>query len=208
MRRSTWCVPLFALAIAQAASAADDSGWYLGAGAGLTDTADDARLGVPDVPLLSGRTDDNKLSWSFAGGYRFSPHLAIELGYVDLGRIEADVGDLTGNTDARAGFGFSADGVTLALIGSFPIGKWEPYLKAGVFHSTTELTYSGSVLGKGFGARFKGADEDALYGVGVRYAVNERVRIYLDATYFMEVGEPDTGQADYLNFTLGVVWRF
>lgn len=208
MRRSTLCVPLVALAIAQAASAADDSGWYLGAGAGQIDTADDARLGVPDVPLLNGRTDDNKLSWSLAAGYRFSPHFAIELGYVDLGRLEADVGDLTGNSDARAGFGFSADGVTLALIGSFPIGKWEPYLKAGVLYSTTELEYSGSVSGNDFGARLKDDDEDALYGVGVRYAVNERVRIYLDATYFMEVGEPNTGQANYLNFTLGVVWRF
>lgn len=55
---------------------------------------------------------------------------------------------------------------------AFPIGKWEPYLKAGVFYSTTELVYSGSVLGDSFGARFKDDDEDALYGVGVRYAVN------------------------------------
>jgi OmpA-OmpF porin, OOP family len=196
-----------ALAIAPAA-AADDSGWYLGAGAGLTDTGDDARLGVADVPPLSGRTDDNKLSWSLNAGYRFGPQLAIELGYVDLGQLEADVGDLTGGTDARAGFGFSADGVTLALIGSYPIGKWEPYLKAGVFFSRTELEYSGSVLGNGFAAQFKDDDEDALYGVGVRYAVNERLRIFLDATYFMDVGEPATGQANYLNFTLGVVWRF
>jgi OmpA-OmpF porin, OOP family len=207
MKRSTLCVPLAALAIAQAASA-DDSGWYLGAGAGLADSADNAQLGVPDVALLSGRTDDNKLSWGFAAGYRFSPHFAIELGYVDLGELEADVSDLTGVTDAQAGVGFSADGVTLALIGTFPMGKWEPYLKAGVFYSNTELAYSGSVLGDDFGARITDDDEDALYGIGVRYAVNERLRLYLDATYFMEVGEADTGQATYLNFSAGVVWRF
>lgn len=87
MRPSTVCLPLAALAVAQVASA-DDSGWYLGAGAGLADTADND-------------------------------------------------------------------------------------------------------------------DEDALYGIGVRYAVNERLRLYLDATYFMEVGEADTGQANYLNFSAG-----
>lgn len=59
MRRTSIGAALVALATAPAAWA-DDSGWYLGAGAGLVDTADDARLGVPDVPTLSGRTDDNK----------------------------------------------------------------------------------------------------------------------------------------------------
>lgn len=207
MKQSTLCAPLMALAIGQAA-VADDSGWYLGAGAGAADTADDARLGLPDAPPLGGRTEDNKFSWGVTAGYRFSPHFALELGYVDLGELEAQVSDLTGGSDARAGFGFSVDGVTLAMVGSFPIGKWEPYLKAGVFYSNTELAYSVSMAGDTFGARIKDDDEDALYGFGVRYAVNERLRLYLDATYFMEVGEPGTGQADYMNFTLGFVWRF
>jgi Outer membrane protein beta-barrel domain len=104
--------------------------------------------------------------------------------------------------------GFSAEGVTLAMIGTFPIGKWEPYLKAGVFYSRTVLAYAGSSSGTPFGARIRNEDEDAIYGVGVRYALSEHVRLYLDSTYFMEVGQPDTGRADYLNTSLGAVWRF
>lgn len=207
MRRRSMCVPLAALAIAQAASA-DDSGWYLGAGVGLADTADTSQICCAGIPLLTGRTHDNKTSSGLAAGYRFSRSLAIELGYVDLGELTSEVTDATGATDARAAVGFSADGVTLALIGTFPIGKWEPYLKAGVFYSGTVLEYAGSLSGAPFGARLTNDDEDALYGIGVSYALSERVRIYLDSTYFMEVGQPDTGRSDYLNTSLGAAWRF
>ena len=63
--------------------------------------------------------------------------------------------------------GFSAEGVTLAMIGTFPIGKWELFLKAGVFYSSTVLEYSGSQSGTDFGARLTNDDEDALYGIGL-----------------------------------------
>ena len=207
MRRSSVWMIVAALAIAPAASA-DDSGWYLGAGLGLADTADTSQLCCAGFPLLTGRTDDNKTSWGVAAGYRFNPNIALELGYVDLGEFTSEVTDATGATDARAAVGFSADGVTLAMIGTFPIGKWEPYLKAGVFYSNTVLEYSGSLSGTDFGARITNDDEDALYGIGVRYAVSERLRIYVDSTYFMEVGEPETGRSDYLNTSVGALWRF
>lgn len=205
-RRYVW-VLLASLAIAPAA-AGDDSGWYLGAGVGLADTPDNSVLTPSDVPVLTGRTVDNDTSWGLAAGYRFNKNIAIELGYVDLGEFTSEVADATGATDARAAVGFSADGVTLAMIGTFPIGKWEPYLKAGVLYSSTVLEFSGSQSGVDFGARITNDDEDALYGIGLSYAVSERMRIYLDSTYFMEVGESDTGRSDYLNTSLGASWRF
>lgn len=205
-RRSVW-LPLAALAIAPAASA-DDSGPYLAAAVGLANTPDDSVLTPSDVPVLTGRTDDNDTSWGLAAGYRFNRHIAIELGYLDLGEITSEVTDATGSTDARAAVGFSAEGVTLALIGTFPIGKWEPYLKAGVFSAHAVLEFSGSFSGANFDARIAHDDQDGLYGVGVKYAVSEHLQIYLDSTYFHEVGEPDTGQSDYLNTSVGASWRF
>jgi opacity protein-like surface antigen len=207
MRRRLLCVPFAALAIAQAASA-DDSGWYLGAGVGLADTADRSQLCCAGFPLLTGRTHDNKTSWGVAAGYRFNQSLAIELGYVDLGELTSEVADATAATDARAAVGFSAEGVTLAMIGTLPFGKWEPYLKAGVFYSSTVLEYSGSLSGVPFGARITNDDEDAIYGIGVGYALSEHIRIHLDTTYFMEVGEPEKGRAEYLNTSIGATWRF
>jgi hypothetical protein len=207
MRRKSMYVPLAALAVAHAA-AADDSGWYVGAGVGAADTANNVHLGVPDVPLLSGKTDGNETSWGFAAGYRFNPYLAFELGYVDLGEIEADVVDATALTDAGASVGFSAAGATFAMIGTFPMAKWELYLKAGVFFSSPVLEYSGSLAGEDFRARITNDSNDPLYGIGVKYALSEHLQIFLDSTYFMEVGEPGKGQADFLNTSLGASWRF
>ena len=207
MRRRSMYVVLVALAVAQVA-AADDSGWYMGAGLGFADTANNVHLGVPDVPLLSGKAEDNDTTWGLNAGYRFNRHLALELGYVDLGELAADVADATTATDARAAVGFSADGVTFAMIGTFPIAKWELYLKAGVFFASPVLEYSGSFAGEDFSARITNDSNDPLYGIGVSYPLSEHLQIYLDSTYFMEVGEPGKGQADFLSTSLGVSWRF
>jgi OOP family OmpA-OmpF porin len=207
MRRIHVWASLTALVIAQAA-AADDSGFYLGAGVGLAQTGNTSRLGVADLPLLTGKTHDDDTTWGVAAGYRINQNIAIEVGYVDLGEITSEVTDATGATDARAASGFSADGVTLALIGTFPLGNWEPYLKAGLLSSNTVLEFAGSAAGGNFGARITNEDEDALYGIGVSYAVSESLRIYLDLTYLMEVGESDTGRSDYLNPSAGAIWRF
>ena len=205
-RRSVW-LPLAALAIAPAA-AADDSGFYLGAGVGIADTGDHSQLGVADLPLLTGKTHDNDTSWGVAVGYRFNRNIAIELGYLDLGEITSEVTDATGATDARAAVGFSAEGFTLAMIGTFPIGKWEPYLRAGVLFSETALAFSGSSSAGDFSTRITDENGDALYGIGVRHGLSEHLQLYLDTTYFMEVGEPDTGRSDYLNTSFGASWRF
>ncbi|MET0533964.1 MAG: porin family protein [Steroidobacter sp.] len=207
MNAGSVCVVLGALALSQSALA-DDSGAYIGVNVGHVDMPDDVRLGVPDVASLSGDSKSTGLALSMEVGYRFNRNLAVEVGLVDLDVLVADVADPTGGSDASAQLGFKADGVSVALVGIFPIDKWEPYVKAGVLFSDTTLTYTGSVGGSSFGASIDNESEDALYGVGVRYSVTERLRLYLDATYFMEVGEPERGQVEYIKTAAGVIWQF
>lgn len=205
MKRTAVWLAVTTLAVAPAAFA-DDSGVYLGAAVGFADGPDNVQLGVPDVPLLGGKADVDDPSFGFSAGYRFNKNLSIEVGYVDLDELQADVADAA--SDGRATLGFSAEGVTLAMIGELPIGKWQPYLKAGVFYSRTVLEYSGVFSGTDFSARLTSDNEDALYGIGVRYQLSEQLRLFVDATYFMEVGEPGNGQVDFLNHSAGVVWQF
>lgn len=204
--RSMW-LALAWLGIAQAASA-EDSGWYIAANLGLADAPNDSGLAFTDVPLMTGRTEDNQATWGLSAGYRFNPIIALELGYVDLGEITAQVTDASGLTDARSATAFSADGATLAMIGTLPLGKWEPYLKAGVFFSNTDFEYSGSFAGRRFAERKQADNVDVLYGIGVGYAVNEHLRISLESVFFPKVGEPGTGRSKYLNTSLGASWRF
>lgn len=194
--------------LAAAQATADDSGVYIGAGVGQVDTPDNAVLGVPEVPLLTGRTRDTQFTPAVQLGYRFNRNIAVELGYVDLGDVKANVVDASGSSDASAQLKFSADGISLALLGVFPIGNWEPYVKAGVLFSSTTLKYAGSIGGNAFAASLDNDAEDALYGLGVRYNLTETFKLSLDSTYFVDVGEPDRGQGDFLRTSVGVVWQF
>jgi hypothetical protein len=199
---------MLAILVMSGTALADDAGIYISAAGGIAQSPENVALGVPGVALLSGTADGSDPSFGFGIGYRFNRNVSLDLGYVDLGAVEADIADLSGRSDARGSFTFAADGVALSLLGSFPIGNWEPYVKAGVLFSETQLSYSGSMSGTPFSGRVTNKEEDALYGVGVRYALLERFKIYLDATYLMDVGGEGGGQADFLNTSLGVIWQF
>jgi OOP family OmpA-OmpF porin len=207
MKRVFAYAALASLAVSSA-SAADDSGIYLEAGLGAIRAGKNAVLSLPAVPVMTGRSDNQDLSWEASVGYRFNRNVGLELGYVDLGEISSDVADASDSSDARASSRFSADGLTVALVATFPIRQWEPYLKAGALFSNTVLAYSGTVSGNSFGAHVTANNKDALYGLGLRYAFNDQLKLYVDSTYFVEVGEPRTGRADILNTSIGLLLQF
>jgi Outer membrane protein beta-barrel domain len=205
-RRNSWLL-CAASCLVQPVSA-DDTGMYLSAGLGYVYTGNNVKLTLPDLPAMTGETDSTDPAWSATVGYRFNRNISLEFGYVDLDELSSDVADEAGNTDTQAALKFSADGVTVALLGTFPIGSWEPYIKAGVLFSNTALEFSGRAATSPFGARLTEHSEDALFGLGVRYALNEHLQLYIDSTYFMEVGEPGTGVANFTNTSLGLLLRF
>jgi outer membrane protein W len=190
------------------AAAADDSGLYVSAALGNADHADEVVLHPPEVAAMTGTSEGHDDAWALTAGYKFNRNIAVEITHFDLGDMEASVSDRSGGSNAQADFTFSMAGTAVSLVGTFPIGRWEPYVKAGVFFSESELAYSGSVSGTSFTARIKDDSEDALFGAGVGYKLSERWRAHLDITYFMEAGEPSGGQADYLSVLVGVSWRF
>lgn len=200
-------IVLGALALSPVA-AADNSGIYIGAHVGEVDMPDEVQLGVPNVALMTGKTDGSVVRPGVDIGYRFNRNIALELGYVDLGDMKANISDASGASDANARVRFSATGVSLALVGNFPVGKWEPYVKAGALFSSTTLKYTGAVAGNAFAAEIDNDAEDALYGFGVGYALTESLELVLDATYFDEIGDPGQGQSDYFKTSLGVIWQF
>lgn len=202
MKRTCACLAWLAM-FQTCGVSAQDAGIYVSAAVGRADAPDRSQLGE-----LTGSTDNDNWSWNVGLGYRFNPNIALELGYLDLGELESDLTDATGITNASAHASFGANGATFALVGTFPMGRWEPYLKAGVLFSSTELEFAGSNGSRPFAGRITNDNEDALYGAGVRFTITERLRVYLDITYLDEVGEPETGQSRYFNSSLGVLWRF
>jgi hypothetical protein len=187
---------------------ADDAGIYVGAGIGSAEHPNSGALKPPQVPLMTGTADARDTSWNVTLGYRVNENIAFEVGYVDLGEIEASVADRSGQSDARGQFTFATEGVTAAMVGRFPIRKWTPYIRTGVLFSETDLHYTGSVSGSAFGARITDDSQDAFFGAGVTYDLGSRWSAQLDFTHFMDVGDPGSGQSEYHNLTVGFLWRF
>lgn len=187
---------------------ADDGGLYVGASIGTAEHAKHVALKPPEVPLMIGTSDARDTSWTATVGYRVNANIAFELGYVNLGDMQASVTDPSGASDAQARFTFTVEGVTAAMIGRFPIGNWTPYMRAGVLFSETDLEYAGTVSGTGFGDRIKDDSEDAFFGGGVTYNLARGWAVQLDFTHVMDAGDPGSGQADYSAATIGLLWDF
>lgn len=188
---------------------ADESRLYLGAAIGAAEHAKNAALKPSaDVPLMTGGVNSRDTSWNAALGYQVNSNIAFELGYRHLGDIEASVADLRSSSGAQAHYTLATEGVTLAMLGRFPIGKWTPYIRAGVLFSETELQYSGSVSGTTFGKRIKDSSEGAFFGAGLRFDIGSRWALQADFTHVMNAAEPRFGQSDYHDVSAGVMWKF
>ncbi len=202
-------VACFGLAVGFAPAAfADDSGLYVGAGIGSAEHAKDVALKPPEIPLMTGTSGSRDTSWNVTLGYRINPNIAFELGYVNLGDMQASVADPSGESDARGRFTFSTEGVTVAMVGRFPVGKWTPYIRAGVLFSETDLDCEGSVSGAAFGDRVRGDSEDAFFGAGLTHDLGLRWAVQFDFTHVMDAGDPGSGQSDYHVATLGLLRQF
>ena len=74
------------------AFAADEKGWYLGAGYGQSEAAvDKAKINGAYVTgsytSASTTADETDTGWKLFGGYQFTRNWAVELAYVDLGKF-------------------------------------------------------------------------------------------------------------------------
>jgi opacity protein-like surface antigen len=198
-------LPVLAICAATPALA-KDTGFYLGGRAGVGKYPSNSRLILSPNLDLRGRTHDKAdLNWSVDVGYRFNRYLGIEVSYADLGKALSRLTDGSGTATAESRF--AVKGATLVLIGIFPLGNWEPYVKAGIFQSDTRWTFSGSAEDIPFGESLDGGGTDALFGAGVAYNLTDCWQAKLDLTYFNDAGEPGTGHSEVLSWTAGVVWR-
>jgi hypothetical protein len=68
------------------------------------------------------------------------PGLMPEAAFVDLGSIAGALTDSSGLTLADVQLQFSVKGETLAAVGILPLGRWDLFLKGGVFFADTRLS--------------------------------------------------------------------
>jgi hypothetical protein len=105
---------------------AQDSGFYLGVDAGGSQSPSSLRFSFDQITLASRDVHTTDFSWALNAGFRFNPFVALELSYVDLGKLVASLADVADATAGQGTYAFSAKGLRLAVVGRFPVGHWKP----------------------------------------------------------------------------------
>lgn len=99
-------------------ASAKDEGFYLGASVGLAST--EAQYSNPDFGAFD--LDDNDFAFKLFGGYQFSPLLAVEGGYRDLGSTSEGI------------VGIDLQGFDLFAVAGVPLGPLRVFGKAGAIY--------------------------------------------------------------------------
>jgi hypothetical protein len=128
---------------------AQEPGWYVGGGAGISVTDLDEDFWT-DSSVTSSELDKSGPGFQLYGGYRLRRHFALEAGYLrfsdsvfsgasnGLSSIWEE-GPIEGRT--------KIEGITLQAIGLWPLfdGNLELYLKGGLFMWDTRAKYSATI---------------------------------------------------------------
>jgi len=168
----------FVLAISTSMAQAADQGGYFGIGLGQSMVKD----------ACSGFTtcDDKDTGIKLFGGYQFNPNGAVEIGYVDLGKLKAtDSGGLMLESKAH---GFDLD-----FVGTLPLDDQIAVLaRVGLFFWKVDL--SGAAAAGS--ANRSGSGNDLTYGLGVKYDVSKKVSVRFEWQQFKDLGVKDLPAKD------------
>lgn len=212
-----------ALISASSMAAAESTGWYFGANLGqaqadFNKTAYDNQVadefffrGYPVISATSS-LDDSDTSWSVFGGYSFSPHFALEVGYVDLGagkyRASGTVNPPGFTPSMPASFSGDSEvsGFTAAAVGTLPIGQmFEVHARAGMLAADVDASETSSIFGS---SRYSSDSRDFLIGLGAGLHFGQQWSISLDWQQFKDVGDEDVViETDIDRISLGVTYR-
>ena len=176
------------------------SGWYVGLGAvyAFEDfDGDAAQLALPDPPYAARfepRFDDSA-GIHLLGGYRVTPHFALELGYEWLEGFDAKAAEPDLEVDSHL---ITLDAKLFALT-----GRVQPFARAGVGVHLANIEIVDGDFRKpweessGFAARF---------GIGVDYYLTRHWVVGVEGRYVLSTG--DTKHFDYGGLMLGAQYRF
>ena len=171
------------------ASADNEQGFYAGAGLGQFDIEIDD---FDDVTTTLDNYDSDDTAYKVFAGWRMNQWLAAELAYVNLGSPDDEILPDTTLT-------VETDGFAPYLVGTFPIGFFEVFGKAGYYWYETDARVR-SPLGD---ASESNSDSTFTWGGGVGVTIFERVNVRLEYEQF-DFDEADESAAIWLTGA----WRF
>lgn len=109
--------------------------------------------------------DDSDAAWKLFGGWQPTPWFAVEAGWVDLGELRENPGNVLVE--------FEVDGFAVNAIGRVPVGQGALYGKVGAFSWTADAKACVALV-----CTNEDHDEtDVVWGLGVSFDFNDQVGI-------------------------------
>jgi len=179
VKTTTICMATALLAVATPA-VADDTGFYLGAGAGQANVEVDDVLGVAGANF-----DEGDTGFKVFGGYRFLPWLGVEGIYVDAGSPSIS-GPLYADGTGLGRLGIDVKAFVAAAVFTLPLGdRFELFAKPGFAYWKADTSvYVDDPLSGVF--RFSQGDDDGAFfiGAGAGFSFNEHFGLRLEYEWF------------------------
>lgn len=186
---------------------------YLGLGAGSSNisfNSSDFNIGVPQT------TDNSSIGIKVFGGARFNEYLALELGYLDLGKFKVKY---NGGGAGTAELDYQVSGFAVSGIGSFPVTQdFSIFARVGAFSSTAKLSLANATAniaanlaaaGITAGSSDTAHATKLMYGAGVQYDFTQDFSGRVEYENFGEVGDQnDTGRATPSLISASLLFRF
>jgi OmpA-like transmembrane domain len=165
--------------------------------------------------------DDSDTAFGLIGGYRLTPHLAFEGGYINLGQVTY-TSHSTGNFPLESGtenitIEAETSGFTFAALGVLPLSRnWELFARAGALFADNKLRIEVTAQGQRFLpplGNFSGSDSQSttnlFAGVGLSRRFFEIYDLRLEYQRVFDAGEEDSGgKGDLDTALLGLVVTF
>lgn len=159
-------------------------GVYVGAGVGQ------ASYDVGDTTgIVAPRVDDSDTGFKLYGGYQFTPNIAVEAGYADLG--EARLAGIVLGIPFDSSFEASA--LYADVVGTLPLGSgFSVFGRLGVAMTFAEL----NVATAGGSASVDDDEGNVKFGLGAEFAFSRDVAMRLEWERYVDVGGDNTGESD------------
>jgi opacity protein-like surface antigen len=145
--------------------------------------------------------DDWRMMSALQIGYKFTPHLAAEIGYYDLGKATYH-GNFPGGSVATEDI--KATGWGVSALGILPLSsRFSGLLRLGMIDAKIEE--SATIAGlAGTATKLK-----RMYGIGGLYSLNDAVAIRAEYQRFSRLGDKEkTGEIDVTALSLGLMYHF
>lgn len=190
--------------------AQDAPGWYVGGNVGGTraDFKNDAinsSLVGQGFTVNSTSTDNSSTGYKLFGGYQFTPNLAVEGGYFDLGRFSygsatTPAGTFNGST--------RVNGLNLDLVGSVPLSdRFSVFGRVGAAYAQSR----GNFASTGFvpvNTTNPSRNETTLkVGLGVQYAITQALSLRAELERY-RINDPIRNRGNIDMASLGLVYKF